>query len=133
MVIIGHRNSGRHHVRIPDGLHLVDVIILKPVVEEIVERVEKIDDLVGRALSGQVGEAHDVTQENGDAFEALRLRGLTLLHLTDDLPGQEVRQELFRLPFLFPVDIHALVVDVGKPEINTYSTHSKFNGLGSHT
>ena len=40
------------------------------------------------ALGGQGGEADDVTEEDGDAVEVLRLGNLTSFHLTQNLTRQ---------------------------------------------
>ena len=64
------------------------------------------------ALAGQVGEAHDVAEEDADADEALGLWDFALLHLMDDLAWEKVGQEFLRLPLLLAVGLNAFVVDL---------------------
>ncbi len=51
-------------------------------------------------LRGQVGEADDVAEEDGDAVEGLGLRNLTTFHLSQDLTRQKISQKFFRFLLL---------------------------------
>ena len=58
-----------HHVRISDGLHLVYIIVLYDGVEASVEIIKKVNNLHGRALSRDGGEADNVTEVDCDGRE----------------------------------------------------------------
>ena len=90
----------------PDIDHLVDVIMLNPLVKKVVQVVEKLDDLVGGAVGGDGGEPHDVAEEDARVVEYLRLGHLSLLHLLDDGLGQEGAQELLSLFLLLSEYFH---------------------------
>lgn len=96
-------------------MYLVNIVVLDSNVEQIVEGVEQVHDLVGRALGGQVGEPDNVTEEDRHAVEALRLGDLAALHLVDNLPRKQVGQQLLRLLLLLPVRLHSFIVDLGEP------------------
>ena len=77
-------NSGSHHVGISNGLNLVDVVLVDPVIEHLVEVVEEVNDLVGGADGTDVGEAHDVTEEDAGAVEDFGSGFLSSLEFDDD-------------------------------------------------
>ena len=77
-------DSGSHHVGISNGLHFVDVVLVDPVVEHLVEVVKEVNDLVGGADGTDVGEAHDVTEEDAGAVEDLGSGFLSSLEFDDD-------------------------------------------------
>ena len=50
---------------------LVDIIVIKTLIKEAVEVVEKVNDLVCRAVRGDVGEANDIAEKDGRFIEHL--------------------------------------------------------------
>ena len=97
-------DSGSHHVGISNGLHFVDVVLVDPVVEHLVEVVKEVNDLVGGADGTDVGEAHDVTEEDAGAVEDLGSGLLSTLKFVDNWLRKKRPQQLLGLPFLFLVD-----------------------------
>ena len=79
LVLVLHRQPAGHHVAVVDGLHLVDicqdifltiylssvhlvdVVVIYPGIEELVEGVEEGDHLHGVALGHDVRELHNVS------------------------------------------------------------------------
>ena len=79
LVLVLHRQPAGHHVAVVDGLHLVDicpdifltiylssvhlvdVVVIYPGIEELVEGVEEGDNLHGVALGHDVRELHNVS------------------------------------------------------------------------
>ena len=88
MLTVGDGNPRGHHVGIPDSLHLVDVVVINPVIEHLVEVVEELNDLVGGAVRADGGEADDVAEEDAGAVEHLRLRHLAFLQFLNNRGGQ---------------------------------------------
>ncbi len=60
-----------HHVAVRDGLDLVDVELVHPLVHDAVERVEELDDLEGGAALGDHGEVDDRVEVDGGGLEAV--------------------------------------------------------------
>ena len=58
--------------------YLVDVKIFNDGVYDAVEGVEKVNDLEGSGLRGQLGEAHDVREEHGHGVVGLGLHLVSL-------------------------------------------------------
>ena len=57
---------------LPQGFQdLIDVIVIEALVKKTVEVVEKVNDLVCRAVGGNVGEANDVAEKYGCVIEHL--------------------------------------------------------------
>ena len=52
---------------------LVDIIVIKSLIKEAVEVVEEVNDLVSRAVRGNVGEANDVAEKDGCFIEHLNI------------------------------------------------------------
>ena len=50
---------------------LVDIIVIETLIKEAVEVVEKVNDLVCRAVRGDVGEANNVAEKDGRLIEHL--------------------------------------------------------------
>ena len=53
----------RHQVAITNYLNLVHIKHVNSIVKDVVEIIEELDGLAGGAHGGQLGEAHDVTEE----------------------------------------------------------------------
>ena len=84
MLTVGDGNPRGNHVGIPDSLHLVDVVVINPVIEHLVEVVEELNDLVGGAVRADGGEAHDVAEEDAGAVKDLGPCLLSNLEFLDD-------------------------------------------------
>ena len=78
------RNTRGNHVGVTNSLHLVHVISVNPVIEHLVEVVEEVNDLVGGADGADVGEAHDVAEEDAGAVKDLGACFLSNLEFLDD-------------------------------------------------
>ena len=113
-------DSGSHHVSISDGLHLVDIVLVDPVVEHLVEVVKEVDDLVGGADGADVGEADDVTEEDAGAVEDLGSCLLSNLEFLDNGLRKKRPQQFLRLLFLFLVDGRLGIEEIGIPSILIY-------------
>ncbi len=111
-----------HHVAVRDGLDLVDVELVHPLVHDAVERVEELDDLEGGAALGDHGEVDDRVEVDGGGLEAVgdvlssggggvkmsldqmsrtKWRYLPRVHLLHHGLGQHPVDELGLLPLLF--------------------------------
>lgn len=53
--------------------YLVDIVMVKNAVKVLVDVIEHVDHFHGRAVVAQCGEAHDVTEIDGDLFKQLWL------------------------------------------------------------
>ena len=65
-VPVGIREARDDHVGVPDSLHLVDVVVLDDGVKQSVEIIQHLEYLSGLAGRGEVGEADDVAEVDGD-------------------------------------------------------------------
>ena len=122
-------DSGSHHVGISNGLHLVDVVLVDPVVEHLVEIVEEVNDLVGGADGADVGEADDVTEEDAGAVEDLGSCLLSNLEFLDDWLRKKRPQQFLRLLFLFLVDGRLVIEEIGIPLTQIYQRVSRQGGF----
>mmetsp|Transcript_66820 Transcript_66820/g.164719 ORF Transcript_66820/g.164719 Transcript_66820/m.164719 type:complete len:229 (+) Transcript_66820:636-1322(+) len=91
--LIPHKVRDRH-VRVPDGLDLEDLVLEAQRVEARVEPIKHARHLVGRDLAADLGEAHNVAEEDGHAFLVLGLDLLALDQRLGDVLGEHVEQEL---------------------------------------
>eukprot|EP01136_Pigoraptor_vietnamica_P014452 Opistho-1_new@56664 len=88
------------HVRVTDGLDLVDVVRVDAVVERRVQIVEEVDDLEGGRLARNHRETDNVAEEDGHHLEALGADLLAGLEALRDRPRQHAVQQLVRLALL---------------------------------
>lgn len=66
--------------------HLVDVVVVEDAVEVLVDVVEHVHHLHGRAVVAEGGEAHDVTEVDGDLVVQLGLHATRLLQRAHHRP-----------------------------------------------
>ena len=64
--------------------NLVDIIVIDSLIKQAVEIVEEVDDLLGCAFRGDLGEGDDVAEENGGV-----VKHLWFGHLVDDVHNYE--------------------------------------------
>ena len=65
---IGIRKSASYQVTITDNLHLVNIKHINGVVKYVVQVVEELDSLAGRAQGCQLGEPNNITKEQSRAL-----------------------------------------------------------------
>eukprot|EP01137_Pigoraptor_chileana_P018791 Opistho-2@78858 len=99
-VAVARRETRRHHVCITNGLDLVHIILIDAVIECSIKVVEEVDNLEGRALSGNDSETNNVTEEDCDRVKALGVDLLAGLEVLRNRPRQHAVQQLVRLELL---------------------------------
>jgi len=82
--------TGNHHVRVVDGLHLVDVVSLKAGVHRRVQRVQQVHKVHGRVLDTDLRELGDTREQYGCRFEILRVDFRAPLETLRDRPGEHL-------------------------------------------
>ena len=123
---VRHRHPARHHIRVPDSLNLVclallvmdilfsearisdlvNIVVINTVVKQVVEIIEKVDDLVCGAVRGDGGEADYVAEEHCAVVADLWLGDVSSLHLLDDRPWQQRTKQLLSLLLLVVISVN---------------------------
>ena len=101
--------SGCHHVGVPNGLHLIDVVHVDLLVKESVHGVEEVDDLQWSADRGELREAHDVAEVYGDVVEVLGIHSYVGDEGVRDFFRKHCMEELVG-SLLFDVECHGLLL-----------------------
>merc|ERR1711974_515285 len=85
---------------------LVNIVVINTVVKQVVEIIEKVDDLVCGAIRGDGGEADYVAEEHGAVVAVLWLGDVSPLHLLDDRPRQQRAKQLLGLLLLVVISVN---------------------------
>lgn len=67
-------------------MHLVDVVVVEDAVEVLVDVVQHVHHLHGRAVMAEGREAHDIAEVDGDLVVQLRLHTTRLLQRAHHRP-----------------------------------------------